>query len=122
MAKKENTKTGRPLTEIDESQVEKLAMLHCTNVEIGAFFDVDESTIRKRFSDKIQKAKEKGKISLRRLQWKSAESGNVTMQIWLGKQYLGQSEKIEQGEGKGTPTPVKVEIKFEDASVNKTAE
>ena len=27
------------------------------------------------------------------MQWKSAENGNVTMQIWLGKQVLGQSEQ-----------------------------
>ena len=29
------------------------------------------------------------------MQWKSAEDGNVTMQIWLGKQVLGQAEKQE---------------------------
>ena len=27
------------------------------------------------------------------MQWKAAESGNVTMLIWLGKQVLGQSEQ-----------------------------
>ena len=36
-----------------------------------------------------------GKIRLRQLQWKAAESGNVSMLIWLGKQYLGQSDKQE---------------------------
>ena len=34
-------------------------------------------------------------MSLRRAQWKSAKSGNVTMQIWLGKQWLGQKEQSE---------------------------
>jgi hypothetical protein len=29
---------------------------------------------------------------LRRMQFESANKGNVTMQIWLGKQYLGQSD------------------------------
>ena len=29
------------------------------------------------------------------MQWKSAEQGNVSMQIWLGKQMLGQSDKQE---------------------------
>ena len=33
------------------------------------------------------------RVRLRQLQWKSAESGNVVMQIWLGKQYLGQMDK-----------------------------
>ena len=35
-------------------------------------------------------------MSLRRQQFKSAEAGNVTMQIWLGKQYLGQTDKVEE--------------------------
>jgi len=35
---------------------------------------------------------ENGRSSLRRLQWKSATNGNITMQIWLGKQYLGQRD------------------------------
>ena len=38
------------------------------------------------------------KMRLRQLQWKSAESGNVTMQIFLGKNILGQQDKIEQSE------------------------
>ena len=36
-----------------------------------------------------------GKASLRRKQWNLAEK-NATMGIWLGKQYLEQSDKIEQ--------------------------
>lgn len=42
-----------------------------------------------------QKALEPRRIKLRDLQWKTAESGNATMQIWLGKQMLGQTDKIE---------------------------
>jgi hypothetical protein len=33
---------------------------------------------------------------LRRTQFKSAEAGNVTMQIWLGKELLGQRDHTEQ--------------------------
>ena len=32
-------------------------------------------------------------ISLRRAQYQVAKDGNPTMLIWLGKQWLGQSEK-----------------------------
>ena len=35
------------------------------------------------------------KASLRRMQYKAAEGGNVTAQIWLGKQILGQKDKLE---------------------------
>jgi len=34
-------------------------------------------------------------MSIRRQQYKSAEGGNVTMQIWLGKQYLNQRDRNE---------------------------
>ena len=30
------------------------------------------------------------------MQWKSAEEGNVTAQIWLGKQVLGQTDQVKQ--------------------------
>lgn len=33
-----------------------------------------------------------GKASLRRMQWQSAKDGNVSMQIWLGKNILKQSD------------------------------
>jgi hypothetical protein len=29
------------------------------------------------------------------MQFKAAEGGNATMLIWLGKQYLGQSDKTQ---------------------------
>lgn len=44
------------------------------------------------FSDVYKRLSVKGKISLRRYQFQQAEK-NVTMAIWLGKQYLGQTEK-----------------------------
>ena len=34
-----------------------------------------------------------GLASLRRRQFKAAQDGNATMLIWLGKQYLGQTDK-----------------------------
>lgn len=44
------------------------------------------------FSDVYKKYSSKGKISLRRFQFQQAEK-NTSMAIWLGKQYLGQTEK-----------------------------
>ena len=84
-------KTGRPLTEIDVDQVLKLAQMMCTHAEIGAFFDVDKSTISKRFSSVIAKGHEIGKMSIRRKQFKLADK-SAAICIWLGKQYLGQKE------------------------------
>lgn len=35
-------------------------------------------------------------MSLKRKQWEMAMNGNITMLIWLGKQNLGQTDKVEQ--------------------------
>ena len=87
---------GRPKKyNIDTDQVEKLAGLGCTNIEIASFFGCTDSLIRKNYSEYVLKGKENGKIRLRQWQMKSAQKGNVTMLIWLGKQMLGQSDKQE---------------------------
>jgi len=92
---------GRPRLEFDLEQVERLGLLQCTDNEIAAYFGCSRDTIASRkaddaeFSDALEKGREKGKISLRRVQWQSATAGNITMQIWLGKQYLRQSDKIK---------------------------
>ena len=75
--------------------LENLAKIHCTTVEIAAVLGVNEGTIRKRFSDKIAKWREGGKSTLRRMQWQAAQKGNTAMLIWLGKQILGQTDKME---------------------------
>ena len=80
--------------DIDTQEVEKLAGYGCTNIEIADFFGCSENTIR-RYGEFLTKGREKGKIRLRQLQWRSAERGNVTMQIWLGKQILGQVDRQE---------------------------
>jgi len=92
---KQKKKTGRPLLEIDARQVEKLAALRCSNIEIAAFVGCDRKTLYNRFSPEIDKGHQSGKERLRTLQWKSAENGNVAMLIFLGKNLLGQSDRRE---------------------------
>ena len=81
--------------DIDKDQVEKLAALGCTNSEIASFFGCEESLISKSYSRNVTKGKERGKTRLRQMQWRSAEKGSVSMQIWLGKQVLGQTDRQE---------------------------
>ena len=80
---------------IDTTEVEKLASFGCTNIEIGSFFGCSPDLLEKSYSEFLTKGRDKGKIRLRQLQWKAAESGSHTMLIWLGKQILGQSDKQE---------------------------
>ena len=88
---------ARPFKGFDLELIEKLATIHCTNTEIAAAIKCDQSLLSKpRYSLVIRKGKEKGKISLRRKMFETAMGGNVTMQIWLSKNILGYSDKIEQ--------------------------
>src|SRR5690242_7803706 len=85
---------------IDLGELEKLSALQCTNEELSAWFRVSVRTIERRrkerkFSEAITRGRAKGKISLRRMQLRLAEEGNPALAIWLGKQYLGQSEQVQ---------------------------
>ena len=91
---------ARPKLKIDESLVEKLAAIQCTPREIGAIVGCSEDTILGRFSALVSKGKEHGRMSLRRAMFKRAISGNATMMIWLSKQYLGMTDKVESKEDK----------------------
>lgn len=84
---------ARPRIKIDPVEVEKLASLGLTNREIGIIVGASEATIGRRFASEIDKGRALLNRSLRRKQVEMALGGNVTMLIWLGKNYLGQSDK-----------------------------
>lgn len=94
-------KIARPRAEIKQDEFEKLCGLQCTKEEIADWFNVSDDTIERwckrtyheSFAVVFSKKRSKGKISLRRAQFKLAEK-NAAMAIWLGKQYLGQTEKV----------------------------
>ena len=87
---------ARPIKKVDEEAIKKLAQMHCTYDEIAEFCEVSTKTLQRNYVHLIKKGRELGKISLRRAQFEKAISGNVVMQIWLGKQHLDQKDKIEQ--------------------------
>lgn len=99
-------RTGRPKKEIVKDQFEKLCSMFCTLIEIADFFDCSDDTIenwckrtyKKTFSEVHKRKSSKGKMSIRRKQFEVAMSGNVTMLIWFGKQYLGQTDKMSFAE------------------------
>lgn len=106
-------KIGRPRIEIDFEVLADLCELHCTRDEICNFLKVDDETLSARikeqgyenFSTYYKKHLGGGKVSLRRLQWRAANEGSIPMLIWLGKQVLGQKDKIEQDIKDVTPLP-----------------
>lgn len=90
-----NKPNKRALKDIDGKDVLILAERFWTKSEIAAFCNCHVDTITNRFQEIYTKGRESGKAKLRDLQFAQAKKGNVTMLIWLGKQYLGQTDKAE---------------------------
>ena len=94
---------GRPKKDMDQKQFENLCSLQCTEEEICGWFGITDKTLAnwckntygKRFSEVFKEKRAGGRISLRRSQFRLAEK-NATMAIWLGKQYLGQKDTVDE--------------------------
>lgn len=93
------SKTGPKFTEIDWNLVKKLSAIQCTRNEISSFLNISHDTLERAakrefdctIGEKMLEWAQGGCCSLRRSQWKLAET-NATMCIFLGKQYLGQKD------------------------------
>ncbi len=94
--KPSDRKPGRPKLELDAKLIENLAGIGCPNKEIAAVAGCSVDTLERNFAAVIEKGRENCKTRLRKKQIEVALGGNVVMLIWLGKQILGQAEKIEQ--------------------------
>lgn len=100
---------GRPkyiLNDAGKKQIEDLASIFCTDVEIAGIMGVSVDTLQsydnlESFTEYKEKGRENAKGSLRRKQYELAMrgSGHYGMLVWLGKQYLGQRERIEASVG-----------------------
>ena len=88
---------GRPKKEINYDFVTELANIQCTQEEIAGVLKISVRTLQRdeEFCRIYKNGMLNGKMSLRRKQWEAVNEGNVTMLVWLGKQYLGQKDKIE---------------------------
>lgn len=115
---------------IDPEQFEYLCGLQCTKEEIAGFFNCSPDTIEnfcKReykmiFSAVFKDKSAQGKISLRRYQFKLAEK-SAAMAIFLGKQYLGQTDKVETSYSSIDPDVRKnIEDMIDEATKRRTEE
>jgi len=114
----------KPESVIDENVFLALCKVQCTQAEICDVLGVDDKTLTawckkkfgKGFKGVYEQKRATGKVSLRRMQWKSAEAGNPAMQIWLGKQYLGQRDKFPEEEDDKIAQPINITLMPYDAS------
>ena len=87
---------------INKDEFEELCRIQCTETEIASVFGVSHDLIYQwccetygmTFKEVFQRYKDIGKVALRRLQFKQAEK-SMPMSLWLGKQWLGQTDKVD---------------------------
>ena len=94
----------------DYAHIERMARFMFTDDEMAASLEISQKTIQRwreadpLFREAMAKGHANGRKSLRSSQFKSAiTDGNITMQIWLGKQYLNQKDRNEFTGPGGTP-------------------
>ncbi len=93
---------ARPRIEIDWSDFDKLCVMQATLEEIASWFGCSVDTIERAvkrkakmgFAEYFTQKAGRGRVSLRRKQYEMALAGDRTMLIWLGKQYLKQTETV----------------------------
>ena len=95
-------KAGRPPKEFDKELFESLCGIMCTEEEICGVLKTTDKTLNNwlgrtygmDFSEAQKRYSARGKVSLRRYQFNLAKK-NAAMAIFLGKNYLGQSDTVE---------------------------
>jgi hypothetical protein len=90
---------ARPKSKIDIEEVEKLYSMLCTDDEVAAFVGVSAPTLRRRlrqkkFREAVERAKAKGKVSVRRNLFRMASNGNIAAAIFLAKNVLGYRDVV----------------------------
>lgn len=122
----EKDKGGRPRIEITEvmlGKVQGISTMQCPDEEIAAYLGMSYATFKRRkvempeLVQAIETGRDQGRQMLRAAQWTKAIGdgdtvGNITMLIWLGKQYLGQSDKADLYSG-GKPFEFTIAINGE---------
>ena len=85
---------------LDKDMIERLALIMCSYEEIAMVMDTSVDNLKKRYKDVIDKGRAEGKKGLRRAQYeKAVKDKDVRMLIFLGKNYLEQSDTPQDTEG-----------------------
>jgi len=122
---KKKSKAGRPKILIDWVKVNKYLQAQCDGVGISGILGIAPITLYRacerdhkvNFEVYSAQKKSEGKELLRAKQFGVAMEGDKTMLVWLGKQYLKQSDKQEVTGKDGNPLIPEVQLTKEERKV-----
>lgn len=98
-------------TEEDRIEVEEMVKIGCSHASIAVIKRIDVKTLKKHFARELEVGPEERARQLRNVQWEMAvHDKSVPMAIWLGKNMLGQTDKVEGSGMGGDIVQYKVEI------------
>lgn len=94
---------GRPKSVFNERELKYLCSIHCTLDEIAGFFQMHKDTLKRKIKEEYgitwsvfyEQNSQGSKVALRRRQIQAAMEGDTQMLKFLGKNMLGQKEKVE---------------------------
>ena len=103
----------RPEAKIDLGELEKLCTMQCTDEEVAAFFGVSTRTIERRrqnkqFSEIMDRARAKGRVSVRRNLFRLSNAGNIAATIFLSKNLLGYRDVLNTEHTGLTGGPIQI--------------
>ena len=121
---------GRKRIEVNWVALDGILQYGAKLIDCADILNLSEDTIQRAIKEKTggtfseyREAKmSKMRVKLLQKQFESAIAGNTAMMIWLGKQHLGQSEKIStKNEHDFTESPT-FEVKFVKKEDKKSSE
>ena len=98
---------SRKKINIDWKIVDEKLSNFCEGTEVAAHLGISFDTLERRikqefnadFADYKRQKRAKGEVLLRELQLKEAKKGNIPMLIFLGKNYLKQTDRTDHTSG-----------------------
>lgn len=109
---------GRKKISIDWDKVDRYLQAQCSAVGIASILGIHERTLYGRcetdknmlFTDYAQQKRGEGQELIRMKQFKLAMEEDKIMLIWLGKQYLGQSDRTDHTSKGEQIQPINVNV------------
>lgn len=107
---------ARPESKIDLAELEKLCNIQCTDEEVAGFFGVSTRTIERRrlqprFAEIMERARAKGRVSVRRSLFRMAAANNVAAAIFLAKNLLGYRDVVNNEHSGLAGGPIQIAAK-----------
>jgi hypothetical protein len=114
---------ARPEAKIDVVEMEKLYAMQCTDEEVAAFFGVSTRTIErrrkvKRYREAMDRAKAKGRVSVRRNLFRLSANGNIAASIFLAKNLLGYRDVVNTEHSGLAGAPIQIAAKPDLSQLN----